>query len=97
MLFLLYHAFSLFIVGGSSHLVPEHFLGLAGWNFCHFFFFDSASWRCDYSNSSSLHRYYSFGLGNKPYLLNCGKYLGIALKLIVRTQEYHRNPEVAGH
>jgi len=28
---------------------------------------------------------FSFGLGNKPYPLNCGKYLGIAIKLIVRS------------
>ena len=32
-----------------------------------------------------LQQYFSFRSGNTPYPLNCGKYLGIALKLIVRS------------
>ena len=39
LLFLLYRAFSLFIAGGSSHLVSKQFRGLARWNLCHFFSF----------------------------------------------------------
>ena len=50
---MLYRAFSLFIVGGSPHMVLEHFLGLVGWNFWKKKF-RSASWHYEpYSCSSS--------------------------------------------
>ena len=75
----------MFITGGSPHLVSEHFLGLVGWNFWEFCFFVVLLGAVSLVVLLLLVVGLFIGSRIKTYPLNCGKYLCIALKLIVRS------------
>ena len=95
LIFLVYHAFSLFIGGNLSDMISEHFLRLTEWNFCQNIFsqwlFNDVIIAVVLLYICIVHFNCMFKSGNKPYSLNCWKYLDDSPKT------YHKNPEVAGH